>query len=224
MKHLMTLLALVVAVTAGAQTGIVQFPYNPDADGNNLIGFSDILEILTLYGSEFSPEYTCYLNGDSSHVLIETGEMNYVSCLGSCANLGHGFSMANLTDIGRHMQDIPTSGSEIWILDSQMESIDFELQYPHVPTLKYFSDYNSWSIDFDQNFSPSGRCFCASSENRKVEYFWICENWNNVCCTEAAEDLLSIQINEYTAQGWWPLGRVDNTGGNICQAMWRWAE
>ncbi len=47
MKHLMTLLALVVAVTAGAQTGLVEFPYNPDADNDDIIGVNDLLELLS---------------------------------------------------------------------------------------------------------------------------------------------------------------------------------
>ena len=50
----MTLLALVVAVTAGAQTGLVEFPYNPDADNDDIIGTADLLALLSLYGSEFS--------------------------------------------------------------------------------------------------------------------------------------------------------------------------
>ena len=48
MKHLMTLMALVVAMTAGSQNVI----YNPDIDGDNVIGVSDILQLLTLFGTE----------------------------------------------------------------------------------------------------------------------------------------------------------------------------
>ena len=44
MKHLMTLMALVVAVTAGAQ----DCAYNPDTDGDNLIGVTDVLQVLSL--------------------------------------------------------------------------------------------------------------------------------------------------------------------------------
>jgi hypothetical protein len=51
MKHLMTLLALVVAVTAGAQTA-----YNPDSNGDNLIGVDDLTEFLPLWGQEFFPD------------------------------------------------------------------------------------------------------------------------------------------------------------------------
>ena len=43
----MTLLALVVAVTAGAQ----DCTYNPDTDGDDHIGVTDVLQVLALYGS-----------------------------------------------------------------------------------------------------------------------------------------------------------------------------
>ena len=38
MKHLITCLALGIAFAAGAQTGLVEFPYNPDADNDDMIG------------------------------------------------------------------------------------------------------------------------------------------------------------------------------------------
>ena len=51
MKHLFTLLALIASMTAGAQT-----PYNPDSDGDNMIGINDVLDFLPYFGSEFFPE------------------------------------------------------------------------------------------------------------------------------------------------------------------------
>jgi uncharacterized protein (TIGR02145 family) len=46
MKHLMTLMALVVAVTAGAQTSL----WNPDYDEDGIIGAADLLALLTVFG------------------------------------------------------------------------------------------------------------------------------------------------------------------------------
>ena len=48
MKHLMTLLALVVAVTAGAQES--GFPYNPDANTDGFVGTEDLLIFLSDFG------------------------------------------------------------------------------------------------------------------------------------------------------------------------------
>ena len=50
----MTLIALVVAVTAGAQgTTIHEYPWNPDWDNDNYVGSSDLTGFLSAYGSEF---------------------------------------------------------------------------------------------------------------------------------------------------------------------------
>lgn len=67
MKHLMTLLALVVAVTAGAQgTTIHEYPWNPDWDNDNFVGSSDLTGFLSAFGSEFgNPPEPCTYDGNS---------------------------------------------------------------------------------------------------------------------------------------------------------------
>ena len=52
MKHLMTLLALVVAGTAGAQHHTTVWPYNPDVDANGYYGSNDLLGFLPLYSTQ----------------------------------------------------------------------------------------------------------------------------------------------------------------------------
>ena len=65
MKHLMTLMALVVAVTAGAQgTTIHEYPWNPDSNNDNLIGINDLLDFLPVFGDEFgNPPEPCDYDG-----------------------------------------------------------------------------------------------------------------------------------------------------------------
>ena len=92
MKHLMTLMALVVAVTAGAQDWI---PWNPDADNNEIIGVEDLMALLSVYGSEFvldvpdSEPYTLALQ--------PAGHMNYFRCEGYCYSIGG--HVATLTEL-----------------------------------------------------------------------------------------------------------------------------
>ena len=61
----MTLLALVVAVTAGAQgTTIHEYPWNPDWDNDNFVGSSDLTGFLSAFGSEFgNPPEPCDYDG-----------------------------------------------------------------------------------------------------------------------------------------------------------------
>jgi len=65
MKHVLTLMALVVAVTAGAQgTSIHEYPWNPDSNNDNLIGVDDLLDFLPVFGDEFgNPPEPCDYDG-----------------------------------------------------------------------------------------------------------------------------------------------------------------
>lgn len=87
MKHLMTLLAFVVAVTAGAQT---EWPWNPDSDSDNIIGIEDLLSILSVFGSEFYIEYPAPANSAYTVALVQADStvLGYTDCLGYCASIG----------------------------------------------------------------------------------------------------------------------------------------
>ena len=65
MKHLMTLIALVVAVTAGAQgTSIYEYPWNPDSNNDTYIGSEDLMGLLSTYGTQFGlPPEPCTYDG-----------------------------------------------------------------------------------------------------------------------------------------------------------------
>ena len=61
----MTLMALVVAVTAGAQTeDPIVFPFNPDANYDGIRGVDDLLAMLAGFGEEVAlPDYTEWATG-----------------------------------------------------------------------------------------------------------------------------------------------------------------
>ena len=54
MKNLFTLTLCFLTLSLTAQETIT-YPYNPDANGDTLIGISDVLETISIYGSEFLP-------------------------------------------------------------------------------------------------------------------------------------------------------------------------
>ncbi len=56
MKHFLTLVAMCLAFAVGAQTAQIDLPYNPDADEDSLIGTTDLLPLLALFGGEFEPD------------------------------------------------------------------------------------------------------------------------------------------------------------------------
>jgi len=68
----MTLMALAFAFTAGAQgTTIHEYPWNPDSDGDNLIGINDLLDFLPVFGDEFgNPPEPCDYDGTPLEDLV----------------------------------------------------------------------------------------------------------------------------------------------------------
>lgn len=56
MKYFLTLGALCVAFAVCSQTAQIDLPYNPDADEDLLIGTTDLLPLLALFGGEFEPD------------------------------------------------------------------------------------------------------------------------------------------------------------------------
>jgi len=83
----MTLMALVVAVTAGAQT---EWPWNPDSNSDNIIGIDDLLSVLTVFGAEFYIEYPAPANSAYTVALVQADStvLGYTDCLGYCASIG----------------------------------------------------------------------------------------------------------------------------------------
>ena len=56
MKHLLTAIACFFAMSMSAQEAL---PWNPNANGDNIIGTVDLLAMLNVYGEEYSVE-TCF--------------------------------------------------------------------------------------------------------------------------------------------------------------------
>ena len=53
MNRLLIVIAFLCTVAINAQQPIVEYPYNPDSDSDSLIGYSDLLDFLPYYGSQF---------------------------------------------------------------------------------------------------------------------------------------------------------------------------
>ena len=70
MKHLATLLIATCCFTAFAQ-GDIDYPYNPDFENDGFVGIEDVLELLSVYGTPFTPEQLL-LDGASLTEIIES--------------------------------------------------------------------------------------------------------------------------------------------------------
>ena len=233
MKQLMTLMALVVAVTAGAQ---VTYPWNPDSNADEFIGFTDILDLLAVYGSEFSPE-NIICNTDSSSVLIYTGEVLFPECVKSCYELGNGWKIPSRMELYRYdigeLQDGSTWISSIGLENYQLLGSN---SYQYVIQTGYGG---AAGLSYEATTGEE-HCYCFNNERQKVEYSY---------CEGGAPSSLTTCIEEKLADGWYPLsgwindfttqgyGDWEGTFSNSLvydarvapvakshAAFWRWAE
>ena len=215
MKYLLTCLALGIAFAAGAQTGFVEFPYNPDSDNDDLIGTADLLDLLSLFGSEFSEE-NIYLDADSTNALYYAGVVRFNGCITACSQLPGRWKVPDAEQIMKFDLN-ELYDYEAWISDG-------------------FSFHNSISIYDYLSVSTAGstvgristndydypqRCYCYNYERPKVEY--------DYCWVDDDNGLdFSACVNEMVSGGWYPLGGISIAGpGNLnqgAQAFWRWAE
>lgn len=226
MKHLLAMMALCVAFAAGAQTGLVEFPYNPDSDSDDLIGTVDLLELLSLFGGEFSEE-GLYLNDDTTHAIMNVGTLNYPSCMTECRNLPGSWHIANQQDLMLHYDELAPSGNSIvrfWLYkDFRSETSGSASRLALFGTNFYQYDRIQIETDAGSN-SSSGRlanshkCYCATEQNKRIEY--------DACLHLGYEDFWGC-ANEKIENGWYPLSSSPSSWSSaehFSQAFWRWAE
>ena len=83
MKHLLTAIACCFALAGSAQS---EWPWNPDADYDNVIGVEDLMALLSVFSSEFVLD----LPGSEPYTLAlaHSGSKGLLECLGHCHSIG----------------------------------------------------------------------------------------------------------------------------------------
>jgi len=109
MKHLLTVIACCLAVAGSAQT------WNPDADFDNVIGVNDLMELLSVFGTEWTATYP----QDPAYELAayHAGSMDYFECYRSCIN-NHG-KIIGIQEYAMFQDSIHALGEEVslWLED-----------------------------------------------------------------------------------------------------------
>ena len=214
MKHLTTLLALLLSCSMLAQ-GPVEFPWNPDADGDDFIGVNDLMALLGEFDSAFSEE-GLYLSDDSLSAIYNVGDESFLECQIACQNLPGRWRMPKY-------EDVLISGQEMWLRHDG---------YPIVgPSSKAALLTENGGLTDGVNMQSAQPCFCVTKERPKVEYSF-CDG------ADPSDGALTQCINEKLAEGWYPLSgfpidhsRQPSAGANNVShlpqthaSFWRWAE
>src|SRR6056300_1286330 len=56
MKHLLTIISCLLALTLTAQEVVVEYPYNPDFENDGNVGVEDLMQLLASFGMGFDIE------------------------------------------------------------------------------------------------------------------------------------------------------------------------
>ena len=223
MKRLVTLMMCAVSLGAAAQNQPWEFPWNPDANGDDLIGVADLQSFLSVYGDEFTEEQVL-LDNDSSSMLVFGPQLGYYQCVGYCQSLTPSMNMADMKSLIPFMPIEPSQLPNENIPYAWLYRSEF-LNLMSTPTYltTYFPEGNITLTDNAQSAyitSEGLTCICAISERPKVEYGW---------CAESNHTAFNNCVETYLSEGYWPLGGLgtssNGSGGEIKgQAFWRWAE
>ena len=242
MKHLTTLFALLLSCTMLAQ-GPVEFPWNPDSDGDDFIGVNDLMALLGEYGSEFSEE-GLYLVEDSASAAYYVGKMPYILCAQSCSNLPGSWKVPSSKEIFSVYDGLADTRTGSQTTSWHWIETDFELgNYTNGPNTKATALCNAQTSNsspqyvltlYAENISSDRGCTCFTREIPRVEYTY-CGGGS------PSNESFNQCINEKLAAGWHPLsgfpvardrqgylGGSDswNThyGAQSHASFWRWAE
>ena len=225
MRHLLTSLAILATFAAAGQVDGFQLPYNPDVEPDGYIGTADLLELLTVFGDEFSSD-ELIVSTDSSSLIVYVGDVTAIGCLSFCANLEGNWRVITPVDIVQHLGQLalsPVDGcpesweGHMWVNkgfvtdDWKQNGYRLSTQYRHPVNGKPpFVDCENGSADLEQELE----CWCATQERPRVEY---------TQCIGDGEYILNC-VQEKTQQGWYPLDLIPFGSNNMIQTLWRWAE
>ena len=205
---------LFVALTTESAAQSFPLPYNPDENGDGLIGVADLQGLLSNYGSEFS---SAVLSEDGESAITYMGEMAYPLCAQACRNLPGMWDISTIEDLGLIWDEVGgtksvSAADQIWIAlpEGTREFSSFG---------KFYNYQYNWGISQSgfggQNGNYEYDCYCAARQLPRVEYTY-CEGTDIQECA-----------NEKVEAGWYPLEgitKISYNGQNKIQAFWRWAE
>lgn len=213
MKHLFASLLTVVCCATYAQ--FPSIPYNPDENGDGLIGVVDLQGLLANYGSTFEG---AILSSDGNTAVVEVGSMNFLTCKLTCAALPGVWDIIDENSAGLIL---PGLTSITW-LDIKSHNYNSGSTGGSVLAYHISSDDGEVSTSSGSAWDNSRKCFCAAQQRPRVEWSYCEHSGNNY--NDALPSNIQECYNQKLEEGWYPLGGPSVGQLSISQSFWRWAE
>ena len=171
MNRFFTLLLAASCLTAVGQTEY-PYPYNPDGNNDGYISLNDLLDLLTVYGSEFNAGI---LATDSISAVYYTGELDYYDCASSCVALRGNWKMLDKDLVGSYKASISNQTSSTWL-----DVRNAPLSYYGSGALASVVYTSSWQTSGTQTNYLNG-CFCQTRTRADIEDINVCEGLEDEC-------------------------------------------
>ena len=215
MRLLLASVAMFFVFNVTAQADGFQLPYNPDSEPDGYIGVGDVLEVLSIFGSQWNAS-DVYLDEDSTHIVMNVGSMTFPECLYTCENtLPGSWRVATIADAGGAWPNIKNDAA--WIND--VDALNGNNANTGFRRYRWASNGQVGSID---DFDIASGCYCATQERPKVEYLILDPAESNVL-NEASE--IEPWMNQKAQEGWNPMATpVGYAAAGQWIYLWRWAD
>ena len=172
MNRFFTLLLAASCLTVVGQTEY-PYPYNPDGNNDGYISLNDLLDLLSVYGSEFNAGV---LATDSTSAIFYTGEMDYWDCASSCVGLKGNWKVLDCSLIGTYREVILSDGEGEHWLDHR--SVTNYCQNPFT-SLAFWNDV--LDVSAAQPSANSLGCWCQTRTRADIEDINVCEGLQDEC-------------------------------------------
>jgi len=207
MRYLITVVIAALSLNAFGQ-GIPQLPYNPDENGDGLIGVPDLQGLLSQYGLEFN---SAVVSDDAESAIVYMGQMAHPVCNLACDNLPGFWHMSTMDDLGLVWDELDYN-SAVWFSQGK------EKTFANGTAMYDYSYYNNSYHKTCATPDLTMGCYCAAHELPKVEYSYCNED------DTGFDDCITSKVQD----GWFPLGGISSSVNPysthiMTQAFWRWA-
>lgn len=129
------------------------FPYNPDADSDGWISVNDLLSLLTIFTTQFTPG-TWETDSLSAAVVLD-GNPSYFHCQNQCHQIEGHWRMADLDAFGRHWGLAEAENANFWVnTNSKLGEHDFNQFYA------VYSGSGNLYAEGLGDLSEGKRCLC----------------------------------------------------------------
>lgn len=205
MKHFVTFLFAVSCLTAVGQTEY-PYPYNPDGNSDGYIGLVDLLDLLTAYGQEFTPDE---LAVSDEAAMIDLGPMYFGRCVVECSKLDGDWKVSDIQGLGAFEAELEPS-TWYWI-ESIPGGAGGSSTY-RLPAIQNTTFETALVYENEDYY----RCACLTRAYPEIEYK----------CLQALDNAYESAAQALIDEGFHPLGGPTNRSGYtmLIGCFWRWAE